>query len=254
MTNVPALIYPTKPLPYFEDKREERYIDGWQQPTLYPDSDLHGYVIWLDASSSSYRWDTMRVICQVQERWYPAPTKSRPTFISHSDNWIHAEIHTTSVSIEDASENLFEIRRLTGFSWDKLASLLNVDNHILNDWVMGAKIQDRYREHIAKTLEVLRFGNRKYTESNEAGLKEQGEQHDLGIFKAVRARDYEKAKQYLYFGFYQPHSKEATTDTTSWIGEYQPMLMHPDADGTEKIEALPDEPTPEAIKRPIRRG
>lgn len=251
MTNVPDFIYPNKPLPYFEDRREERYLDGWQQSTLISDADLHGYVIWVDASSSSYRWDFMKVMCQAQERWGPIPTESRPTFICHSANWGHAEIRAASVNIEDATENLFEIRRLTSFSWDKLARLLNVDDQTLNNWVKGAKIQDRYREHIAKTLEVLRTGDRKYAEFDSAVLNEQ---HELGIFEAIRARDYETAKQYLSFGVYQLHSQQAVTDTIYWIGEYQPMLMHPDADGTEKIEALPDEPAPKSTMRPIRRG
>ena len=45
----------------------------------------------------------------------------------------------------------------------------------------------------------------------------------------------------------------AALDTTLRIGEFQPIRMHPGADGTEIIEPLHYEPEPVSRKRRIRR-
>ena len=153
-----------------------------------------------------------------------------------------------------AIENLFELRRLTGFTWTHLASLLNVDRRTLNNWVKGVKIREQNGLHIAKTLEVLRFADRGSAELNSAALNKQDVRNKLSPFEAIRASDYELAKQWLSLGISRPNIWQGMTDTSPQIGEFQRMVIHAGADGTEMIEPLPDEPEPESRKRQIRRG
>lgn len=52
----------------------------------------------------------------------------------------------------------------------------------------------------------------------------------------------------------RPDNWQAITKSASLFGDFQPIVMHTDADGTEMIESLPDEPEPVSRKRQIRHG
>ena len=178
---------------------------------------------------------------------------SRSSSIWRNANLSRAEERAASVNISDASENLFEIRRLTGFSWGELASLLNVTSTTLSRWAKGAKINKKNREQIAGTLKVLRYSDQGSAESNAQKLKQQIES-ERSPLEMIRSKDYEAAKQLLSYGPSRPQIRRTSSDTSSWIGEFQPILMHPNADGTESFEPLPDEPEPVTRKRSIKRG
>ena len=198
--------------------------------------------------------------CPIREKLYPvepeftARTASKTDFIELLAKILQAERRASFVNFANASANLFELRRLTGFTWTRLANLLDVDRRTLNNWAKGAKIREKNCEHIGKTLEVLRFADRGSAELNAAALDEYCPPYELSPFEAIRQKNYETAKQYLSYGLSRPHSQYAATDAVSWIGEFQQMAMHPDADGTEKIEPLPYEPAPTYRKREIKRG
>jgi len=166
---------------------------------------------------------------------------------------LRSEKRAVSVRVESASENLFELRRLTGFSWIDLSGLLKVDRRTLNNWVKGRKIRQQNREHIARTLEVMRFADRGSAELNAVALNEWHTLHGVSPLEAIQAGNYALARQFLSHGTARPDEWRAGTDSTSWVGEFQPIVMHADADGTETIEPLPDEPAPVSRKRPIRR-
>ncbi len=164
---------------------------------------------------------------------------------------MYAEECTTSVNLKDSAENLFEIRRLTGFSWVKLAGLLNVNKRTLFNWVAGAKIRDCNRDHIAKTLEALRFADRGAAELNSAVLNER--RHKRSPFEAIQLGKYELAKQLLSDGTSQPETWQIPTTKISPSVEFGQIIMHVDADGTESIQPLPYEPEPASRKRRIKR-
>ena len=178
---------------------------------------------------------------------------SRPSSIWRNANLSRAEERTTSVNIADASENLFEIRRLTGFSWPQLANLLDVTRYTLNKWVKGAEIKGKNRKHVAETLKVLRYADKGSAESNAEELNKQNESQKSPI-ELIRLKDYEVAKQLLSYGPSRPQRRLTDTDTATWIGEFQPLLIHPNADGTEKVETLHHVPEPVSRKRTITRG
>ena len=203
------------------------------------------------APSSSYSAFEIFYRVQVES---PAHTASRISLVELCADLLRAEKRAASVNYADAPENLFELRRLTGFTWSRLAKLLNVDRRTLNNWVKGAKIREKNSDHIGKTLEILRFADRGASELNAMALNAHHPLQEHSPFEAIRFRNYETAKQSLSYGLSRPQSQYAATDIASWSGEFRPMVIHPDADGTEKIEPLPYEPAPAYRKRKIKRG
>ena len=165
----------------------------------------------------------------------------------------HAEERVLSVNVETAIKNIYEIRRLTGFTWTRLANLLNVDRRTLNNWINGANIRDKNRQHVANTLGVLRYIDRGLAELNSTALHEQYSQYRLSPFEAIRTGKYEVAKQLLSHGVSRPNRRYIAEHNTARDGDLLPIFMHPDADGTEVIEPLPYEPPSPSRKRPIRR-
>ena len=244
--------FPVEPPTRFERKTELRKPDPWLADFRNPNVGLVGTSTEAPISSSSCFGALKNISLLWQEP--PTHTASWISLIERYIDILYAEERAASVNIDDASENLFELRRLTGFTWTDLASLLNVDRRTLHNWVRGAKIREQNRLHIAKTLKVLRFADRGSAELNSAALNKQDVRNKLSPFEAIRTSDYELAKQWLSHGLSRPNRWQATTDSTLQIGEFQPMLIHADADGTEMIEPLPDEPEPVSRKRQIRHG
>ena len=252
MIEVAITDFPVEPPTRFERKTELRKSDPWLADLRDLNVGLTGTGTGAPISSSS----CFGALKNISLLWQEPPT--------HTASWInlielyidrlHAEERAASVNIDDAPENLFELRRLTGFTWTHLANLLNVDRRTLNNWVKGAKIREQNRLHIAKTLKVLRFADRGSAELNSTALNRQRVWSKLSPFEAIRTGDYEIAKQWLSHGLSRFNRWQATIDTTPQIGEFQPMAMHADADGTETIEPLPDEPEPVSRKRQIRHG
>lgn len=182
----------------------------------------------------------------------PIYSTSHVSIVERSVDRIHAEERAASVNVESASNNLFEIRRLTGFNWKNLAKLLNVDRRTLNNWVKGTNIRNKNRQHIAKTLGVLRFIDRGLAELNSEALNKQHVPNEVSPFEAIRTGNYEVAKQLLSHGVSRLERSQVVAGATPGYGDLQPILMHPDADGTELIEPLPYEPAPMSRKLSIR--
>ncbi len=252
MTLVAVAEFPAKPPTSFERNTHFRSSDPWKRDFQIPDSVWTGRGFWSSSSSSSCYGSLENLMSGL----LVLPTSTAPWInsIESGMDRLRAEKRAVSVRVESASENLFELRRLTGFSWIHLANLLNVDRRTLNNWVKGKKIRERNREHIARTLGVMRFADRGSAELNSVALYERHTQHQISPFEAIRAGNYALASQLLSHGSARPDGWQAGTGSMSWIGEFQPIVMHADADGTETIEPLPDEPEPVSRKRPIRRG
>ncbi len=250
MNLVAVAEFPEKPPTRFERKTRFRNSGSWQTDSQIPNSVRTGGYLWNSSPSSSYFETLENLISGL----LVLPTSTAPWIHSIESGMerLRAEKRAVSVRVESASENLFELRRVTGFSWIHLANLLNVDRRTLNNWVKGRKIRERNREHIARTLGVMRFADRGSAELNSVALYERHTQHHISPFEAIRAGNYALARQILSHGSARPDGWQAGT-IMSRIGEFQPILMHPDADGTETIEPLPDEPEPVFRKRSIRR-
>ena len=222
--------------------------DTWRGGDRDVPPNLFGYGFWLTPPSSS-RQGRLENLSQT---WLilPTLTASRTRITESLIDLFRAERRAASVKEMDAAENVYELRRLTGFTWEPPADLLNVDRRTLHNWVKGGKIKKTNMEHIANTLSVLRFADRGSTEENAMAILERSSLGPTAL-EAIKVGQYLDARQHLSHG----RSRSLSTSTRiSWIGEFQPMSMHEGADGTEIIEPLPDEPKPVSRKRHIRRG
>lgn len=75
-----------------------------------------------------------------------------------------------AVNKEAARENLYEVRRLTNFTWDELASLLEVDRRTLHNWSQGGSVRSANQTRLAELLAVLRYIDRGSSEANRLAL------------------------------------------------------------------------------------
>ena len=182
------------------------------------------------------------------------PTASRASLLERFSSLLPRRNIAANVDYADASGNVFELRRLTGFTWARLADLLNVDRRTLNNWVKGASIRDRNRRHIARTLEVLRLADRGSSKVNSSALQERTKPQDPSPFESIRAGNYEVARGNLSLGLASSEKWRVVLETSSWTGEYQSFAIHEAADGTELMEALPYVSEPGYRKRKIKRG
>lgn len=205
-----------------------------------------------EPNSSSSHFVTLQNLIQTWSELQMYTTSSTSITDRIYNDILCAVSQAASVKVENASENLFEIRRKTGFTWSRLADLLNIDRRTLNNWASGATISKKNRWHLAKTLEVLRCADKGSAELNSAALNERRVQFEPSPFEAIRAGNYEYAKQRLFNGLPQPNYWQTVPGSVSRIGEFQPIVFHADADGTERITPLPHEPEKAARKKQIK--
>jgi transcriptional regulator with XRE-family HTH domain len=74
------------------------------------------------------------------------------------------------VNKEAARENLLELRRLTGFTWEELASLVGVDRRTLHNWTQGGPVRSVSQERLAELLRVMLSIDRGTAEANRIAL------------------------------------------------------------------------------------
>ncbi len=175
-------------------------------------------------------------------------TQARSNVAAFLNDYLRATKRADDVQKARASQNVYEIRRLTGFTWERLADLLNVDRRTLTNWVNGSEIRETNREHIARVLSVIRFADRGNAKENASLL----EHCSLGVspFEAIKAKEYSRAQEYLGVGVSRSFASSGESD---WIGEYAAYSIHPDADGSEQLEELPEESQKKYRKRSISR-
>lgn len=222
--------------------------DTWLASEPDMTTELFGCGFWVTPPSSS-RQGTLEILSQP---WLISPTltTSRKRMAESLIDLFRAERRAASVKDADAAENVYELRRLTGFDWIPLADFLNVDRRTLYNWVKGGRVKTANIKHIARTLSVLRYADRGSAEENASAIMERS---SVGpsLFEVIKSHQYDDARQFLSHGVSRllPASAQAT-----WSGEFQSIYMHEDALGNETIEPLPDEPKPVSRKRHVRRG
>lgn len=100
-----------------------------------------------------------------------------------------------SVNKEDARSNLYEVRRLTGFTWEVIADLAMVTRRTLYNWAQGGAVAEDSKRHIAAVLAVLRYSDRGTAEKNAVALYEPHREGDP--FWLLKCQRYEEAKRFL---------------------------------------------------------
>lgn len=223
---------------------------GWPSGEFYPL--LSPFERRIDEPwSSSLREDALEYMMRVA-RVAPTRSTSHASLLDGLSNSEYAEILATPVSVARTHGNLYEIRRLTGLNWSRLAELLNVDRRTVHNWVKGGEVREANRHHVAETLMVLRFANRGSAELNAAALEEPSSS-GITAFALIRAAQYDIARSILGHGATKSSAAKPKRGLASQTGEFQSMVMHEGADGTEANDPLPFEPMPKSRKRRLDR-
>lgn len=87
----------------------------------------------------------------------------------------------SSVNKEAVRENLFEVRRLTGFTWEEISDLLGVDRRTLHNWSQGGFVRGANQERLADLLDVLRHVDRGSVEANRLALSQPNQWGATGL-------------------------------------------------------------------------
>ena len=141
---------------------------------------------------------------------------------------------------DDPFENLFKLRRLTGYSAGQLASLLKVSRETVENWLRGGEVPRDDVSHINKVLSVVQFSDRGAAEDNARALEDDS-LGEITPFEAIKSHRYTEAMRWLSFSPVQ--SKKMERGKSVWgnaIGEFQPMLFHDAADGAETQNSAVD--------------
>jgi len=244
--------FPPVPPKRFELEAEEQVLEAREDGSSFFVTYHYAGRSWENAFSSGRSSDMDRLRILIWE--LDAPTASKAGLSERYANLLRDDSFIANVNQSDSVGNVFELRRLTGFTWARLADLLNVDRRTLNNWIKGAGIRDLNRSHIAKSLEVLRSGDCGSSRMNAKALDEVRMPGEPSAYEAVKAGKYTVAMESLAPALATSERREVILNSSSWIGEFQPFAMHEAAEGSGLVEALPDIPEPTYSKRPIKRG
>lgn len=91
---------------------------------------------------------------------------------------------------EPAGRAIGELRRLTGFTWDQLARLFNVNRRSLHFWASGKAMNLSNEEHLLRLLAVVRKMDRGSASTNRATLLNPRGDGSI-LFDLLAAGDYE---------------------------------------------------------------
>ena len=166
-------------------------------------------------------------------------TFSRLIFDESLDVLLEALKRSLAVDSSQTTNNLFEIRRLTTLSWERLANLLNVDQKTITIWARGHEITDEHVSHIAKTLSVLRYSDKGDSKLNAKGLDWVCDY--VTVFELIKHRQYFEAIRALGPGIGRP---QYTKSKLYRIGDSTPIFTHERADGSEEYIPPLDESEP----------
>jgi transcriptional regulator with XRE-family HTH domain len=75
-----------------------------------------------------------------------------------------------AVSVEATRSAIYELRRLSGLTWDQLARLFNVSRRSLHFWASGKPLNSDNQEHLQRLLSVLRKIDRGSAAENRIAL------------------------------------------------------------------------------------
>ena len=161
------------------------------------------------------------------------------SLLLHESVFVMMEAYKRSSEVESfqTRNNLYEIRLLTSFSWDRLADILNIDQETMIIWVRGHDIADEHANHIACVLSALRYADRGDARQNAQELdKVRG---TGSAFDLIKSHKYSEAIHVLGPGLGRP---QHTQSKQYRVGDSTPIFNHDVADGNEEFMPIPDEP------------
>jgi transcriptional regulator with XRE-family HTH domain len=149
-----------------------------------------------------------------------------------------------------ASENVFKIRQLTGYSWAKIGELLNVDRRTINNWAQGRPVHEANQSHVAMVLSAIRYIDRGDIEENQE-LLERRISGTLTAFQELAKGNAEGVRRKLSFG---ESNRLRPMSSDHSVQPFDGILLHDAADGTEALEPLSFEAKPTFSKKTLKRS
>ena len=137
-----------------------------------------------------------------------------------------------SVDVECPHRNLYEVRHLTGYDVNDLAKLLNTHLSQVSHWLGRAIIPQETCDHLAEVLRTLRFIDKSSGSANREAL-DTLTFDGLSAVELIASQKYSLVRELLGPG---NGRIELATDASLWehtVGEFKPLLIHPEADGFE---------------------
>ncbi len=183
----------------------------------------------------------------------PRATSAQSNAIEALAQMVNAEERAISVQVGSSVENLFEVRRLTGFSWEKIAGLLGVDRRSVHNWVKGAEIREKNAKRIAEILSTLRFIDRGSVELNVVALTQKGSDGLDGL-ELLREGSIENARKLVGPGTPSGRPQVSAASDNQLPKGLLEFFVHPDASSADVSEQIDAEPPRTKRRRTIRRG
>jgi predicted transcriptional regulator len=124
-------------------------------------------------------------------------------------------IHTSSSALDqavasrpamlDVPGQLAEVKRLTGYGWEKIAELLGCSRQAVHKWTLGERISNVNGDRLAKLLATIRFIDRGSAEDNRALLSSSFEGQTLA--ERLVEEDFENVRSFAGRGMGRPDEK-----------------------------------------------
>ncbi|MEM9573061.1 MAG: helix-turn-helix transcriptional regulator [Pseudomonadota bacterium] len=147
---------------------------------------------------------------------------------------LHAHQRSKSVRVDCPVENVNEIRRLTGLSWNQLAHLLEVDRRSIYNWLQGGIVRDRNADRIAKLLSSIRYIDEGSIEENQEKLFDVYD-GDLSIYELLHQARFDDRHMMSQFG--------KGRKTASWAPQDRSFVRDYGLSISEGISEIDDEST-----------
>ncbi|MEM9571550.1 MAG: hypothetical protein AAF996_08790 [Pseudomonadota bacterium] len=165
---------------------------------------------------------------------------------------LRAHQRSQSVRVDRPVENVNEIRRLTGLSWNQLAYLLEVDRRSIYNWLQGGIVRDRNADRIAKLLSSIRYIDEGSIEENQEKLF-----HvyagDLSIYELIHQARFDDRHMISQFGTGRPTASWAPQDK-SFVSDYGLSISEETFELDEEYPSIQNElPTNSASLRSKKR-
>lgn len=126
---------------------------------------------------------------------------------------------------------LFDLQRITGYSWTRIAELMSCSRQSIHNWQRGEALSERSIRDIARMHDALSFIDRgSQVETKDVLEKDEGQ-----VFKLLKGLDFENAKSLAGPGTAQ--------DDMFWKGIVNERPGRQDH-WTDRLDAISDEPLP----------
>jgi DNA-binding transcriptional regulator YiaG len=111
------------------------------------------------------------------------------------ENVAHNAPHPTQVSSETTRHSIWELRRISGLTWEQLGDLFGVSRRSLHFWASGKPLTAANEERLLRVLGVVQSGRRRDARATRSALLQV--QRGVTAFDLLAAQEFEAAARLL---------------------------------------------------------